>query len=46
MVSEDALIGELRGSSQRAELIAVGDCVAPRYLDTAILEGTRAGRAV
>ena len=46
MVSEDTLVRELRQASPRAEVLAIGDCVAPRYLDAAILEGHRAGRAI
>jgi 2,4-dienoyl-CoA reductase-like NADH-dependent reductase (Old Yellow Enzyme family) len=46
MVSDDALLNELRAAAPRGEVLAVGDCVAPRYLDMAIRDGNRAGRAV
>jgi len=42
--ADDALARELRGGGR--EVITVGDCVAPRLLEMAILEGHRAGRAL
>ena len=42
--SSDSLYRELKG--QVAELFAVGDCVAPRGVHHAILEGTRVARAI
>jgi dimethylglycine catabolism A len=42
--STDALYRSLRG--QVARLYAVGDCVAPRGVHQAILDGTRAARAL
>lgn len=43
-VSDGALAGELDGTVP--ELIAVGDCVAPRQTTMAIYEGELAGRAI
>jgi len=42
--STDALYRELKG--RVPELHAVGDCVAPRGVHQAILDGTHAGRAI
>ena len=42
--ADDALGRELRMAGH--EVVAVGDCVAPRLLEMAILEGHRAGRAL
>jgi len=42
--STDALYRSLKG--QVAELHAIGDCVAPRGVHHAILEGTRVGRQI
>jgi NADPH-dependent 2,4-dienoyl-CoA reductase/sulfur reductase-like enzyme len=44
--SEDGLLGLLASSGVGAELVAVGDCVAPRYLESAILDGNRAGHSL
>ncbi|MFL5846405.1 MAG: FAD-dependent oxidoreductase [Solirubrobacteraceae bacterium] len=41
----DSLLAPLRERTD-VRTIAVGDCVAPRHLDMAILEGHRAGRSV
>jgi 2,4-dienoyl-CoA reductase-like NADH-dependent reductase (Old Yellow Enzyme family)/pyruvate/2-oxoglutarate dehydrogenase complex dihydrolipoamide dehydrogenase (E3) component len=46
LVADDSLLRELQSNGLRAEIKAVGDCVAPRYLDKAIYEGHLAGRAV
>jgi phytoene dehydrogenase-like protein len=46
MVAEEALLHELREARPALDILAVGDCVAPRYLDMAILDGNRAGRAI
>ena len=45
-VSEDHLGRELEVAEAGYRVISVGDCVAPRHLDMAVLEGHRAGRAV
>jgi len=42
--ADDALYKALKGRVK--ELFRVGDCVAPRRLDMAILEGDRAGREI
>jgi hypothetical protein len=42
--ADDALAGALRGAG--LSVVAVGDCVAPRLLEMAILEGHRGGRAL
>jgi len=42
--STDALYRALKG--QVATLLAAGDCVAPRGVHQAILDGTRAARAI
>jgi hypothetical protein len=41
-VADDTLLKELRDASPGPEIRAVGDCVAPRQLDMAILDGLRA----
>ena len=43
-VPEDALAGGLRGAGLRVE--EAGDCLSPRSLEEAVLEGTVAARAV
>jgi hypothetical protein len=43
-VANDALYFELKG--QVGEIHRVGDCVAPRKTDMAIIEGHRIGRAL
>jgi hypothetical protein len=45
-VADDALGRELLDDGPAWETVMVGDCVAPRLLETAILEGHRAGRAL
>lgn len=40
-VAEDSLVRELRGKV--ADLHAIGDCLAPRRIDDAVLDGERAG---
>jgi 2,4-dienoyl-CoA reductase-like NADH-dependent reductase (Old Yellow Enzyme family) len=45
-VSNDELVAELEAIPASREIFTVGDCVAPRQLDMAILEGHRAGRHV
>jgi hypothetical protein len=45
-VVDDALLRDLESGSPQFEVLPVGDCVAPRQLDMAILEGHRAGRAI
>ncbi len=42
--AEDALYKELKGRVK--ELYRIGDCVAPRRVDMAILEGDRVGREI
>ena len=42
-VSEDHLGRELEVAEAGYRVISVGDCVAPRHLDMAVLEGHRAG---
>jgi NADPH-dependent 2,4-dienoyl-CoA reductase/sulfur reductase-like enzyme len=42
--AEDALYRELKGRVK--ELYRIGDCVAPRWVDMAILEGDRVGREI
>jgi hypothetical protein len=42
--AEDTLLRQLQGSIARLE--SIGDCVAPRSVASAILEGTLVGRAV
>ena len=42
--AEDSLYHQLKGKVK--ELYRIGDCVAPRKIDMAILEGDRTGRAV
>jgi 2,4-dienoyl-CoA reductase-like NADH-dependent reductase (Old Yellow Enzyme family) len=44
--AQDSLRAELEELETAPEIIAVGDCVAPRHLDMAILEGQRAGRSL
>jgi hypothetical protein len=44
-VANDTLFSALEEAAPRARILAAGDCVAPRYLDMAMLEGHRAGRA-
>jgi hypothetical protein len=43
-VANDSLYFELKGKVD--ELYRVGDCVAPRKTDMAIIEGHRVGRLV
>ena len=46
-VAEDALARDLlERPGGLAYVVTVGDCLAPRHLDMAVLEGHRAGRAV
>jgi mycofactocin system FadH/OYE family oxidoreductase 2 len=42
--AEDSLYHQLKGEVE--ELYRIGDCVAPRKIDMAILEGDRTGRAI
>jgi 2,4-dienoyl-CoA reductase-like NADH-dependent reductase (Old Yellow Enzyme family) len=44
--ANDRIHRELLAAKWTGDVIAVGDCVAPRHLDMAILEGRRAGLAV
>jgi pyruvate/2-oxoglutarate dehydrogenase complex dihydrolipoamide dehydrogenase (E3) component len=44
-VADDALLQELR-ATHTATVYPVGDCVAPRQIDMAILDGGNAGRAI
>ncbi len=45
-VANDALSRALAATENDWDVIPVGDCVAPRRLEMAVLEGHRAGRAV
>ena len=45
-VANDKLARELASTALDREVIAVGDCVAPRRLEMAVLEGHRAGRRI
>jgi hypothetical protein len=42
--AEDSLYKALKGRVK--ELYRIGDCVAPRKIDMAILEGDKAGRMI
>jgi hypothetical protein len=42
--AEDGLYQALKGKIK--ELYRIGDCVAPRKIDMAILEGDRVGRMI
>jgi len=43
-VADNQIYKSLRGKVK--ELHAIGDCVAPRWIETAIYEGSKAGREV
>ena len=45
-VANDSLARELATTEQSWDVIPVGDCVAPRRLELAVLEGHRAGRTI
>ena len=45
-VANDSLSRELAATEHGWDVIPVGDCVAPRRLELAVLEGHRAGRSI